>query len=62
MILAPFVQPLIVGSAYIFIPGCIAAMLGVLRTQKEDEMLQKELRGYQEYAEKVIYKLIPGVW
>jgi protein-S-isoprenylcysteine O-methyltransferase Ste14 len=28
----------------------------------EDEMLQKELKGYKEYAEKVRNKLIPKIW
>lgn len=62
MILASFVQPLIVGSVYAFIPVFFAAILVVIRTKMEDEMLQKELNGYEEYAEKVKYKLIPKVW
>ncbi len=62
MILASFVQPLIVGSVYGFIPGFFATILMAIRTKMEDEMLQKELNGYKEYAEKVKYKLIPKVW
>jgi protein-S-isoprenylcysteine O-methyltransferase Ste14 len=28
----------------------------------EDRTLQKELKGYREYTEKVRYRLIPGIW
>jgi len=28
----------------------------------EDKTLQAELAGYQEYAERVRYRLLPGIW
>ncbi len=28
----------------------------------EDTILQKELSGYAEYAKKVRYRLLPGIW
>ena len=28
----------------------------------EDRMLQNALNGYEEYASRVRYRLIPGVW
>jgi hypothetical protein len=28
----------------------------------EDRTLQNELPGYKEYAQRVRYKLVPGVW
>ena len=62
MILSSFVQPLMVGSAYALVPGILAAVLAVIRTMMKDEMLQKELKGYKEYAEKTKYRLIPKVW
>jgi len=34
----------------------------VLRTHLEDQTLQAELPGYAEYAHKVRYRLLPGVW
>jgi protein-S-isoprenylcysteine O-methyltransferase Ste14 len=37
-------------------------VLFVVRTAKEDAMLREELAGYQEYAERVRYRLVPGVW
>jgi len=62
MILASCVQPLVVGSVYAFIPSIFAAVLVVVRTKLEDEMLQKELYGYKAYTEIVKYRLIPKVW
>jgi protein-S-isoprenylcysteine O-methyltransferase Ste14 len=37
-------------------------ILFVIRTALEDRTLQKELPGYQEYALRVRYRLLPGVW
>jgi protein-S-isoprenylcysteine O-methyltransferase Ste14 len=34
----------------------------IRRTMVEDQMLRDELSGYAEYAAKVRYRLIPGVW
>ena len=50
------------GSLYALIPGVLIDVLYLIRTAKEDQMLQKELAGYQDYAEKVRYRLLPGIW
>lgn len=50
------------GSWYALIPGLAIDVLFVVRTAKEDAMLREELAGYQEYAERVRYRLVPGVW
>ena len=55
-------SPFIIGSAYALIPGAIAVILITIRTALEDKTLLKELNGYSEYAEKVKYRLIPGIW
>jgi protein-S-isoprenylcysteine O-methyltransferase Ste14 len=34
----------------------------IYRTMLEDQMLRDELAGYADYAAKVRYRLIPGVW
>jgi protein-S-isoprenylcysteine O-methyltransferase Ste14 len=34
----------------------------MLRTWLEDRTLQAELDGYADYARRVRYRLIPGVW
>jgi protein-S-isoprenylcysteine O-methyltransferase Ste14 len=36
--------------------------LFMLRTALEDRFLQDELAGYRDYANRVRYRLIPGVW
>lgn len=54
--------PLILGSLWALIPGTILTILFLIRTALEDKTLQNELEGYKEYAQKVTYRLIPGVW
>jgi len=34
----------------------------VVRTALEDKTLQAELDGYKDYAARVRYRLLPGVW
>jgi protein-S-isoprenylcysteine O-methyltransferase Ste14 len=50
------------GSWLAAIPGLLAAAGFVVRTVLEDRTLRAELRGYQEYASRVRYRLVPGVW
>jgi protein-S-isoprenylcysteine O-methyltransferase Ste14 len=38
------------------------ALLFIARTAKEDRMLCEELDGYKDYAKRVRYRLVPGVW
>ena len=40
----------------------LAALMMFIRTVYEDRMLNKELAGYAEYAQKVRYRLFPGFW
>jgi protein-S-isoprenylcysteine O-methyltransferase Ste14 len=54
--------PLSLGSLFTFIPASLIVVLFILRTSLEDKTLQEELPGYKEYAQKVRYRLIPGVW
>jgi protein-S-isoprenylcysteine O-methyltransferase Ste14 len=53
---------LCLGSVWALIPAGLASALLILRTRWEDQTLQAELPGYQEYTRRVRYKLIPGVW
>lgn len=53
---------LALGSLWALIPACIASMVLIVRTQWEDQTLHEELSGYKDYAMRVGYKLIPGVW
>jgi len=53
---------LAMGSLWALIPAAIASVVLVLRTLWEDATLKAELPGYQDYAQRVRYRLIPGVW
>ena len=44
------------------IPGVLAALLTVVRTALEDKTLLEELGDYRDYAQRVRYRLLPGVW
>ncbi len=50
------------GSWYALVPGLAIDILFIIRTAKEDKMLRDELVGYKDYAQRVRYRLIPGVW
>jgi protein-S-isoprenylcysteine O-methyltransferase Ste14 len=54
--------PLLLDSAWAFVPAFLLGIVMVLRTALEDSTLQKELPGYAEYARKTRYRLLPGVW
>jgi protein-S-isoprenylcysteine O-methyltransferase Ste14 len=50
------------GSVWMLIPGAAALIIAVIRTALEDRTLQEELPGYQEYAQRVRYRLFPGIY
>jgi protein-S-isoprenylcysteine O-methyltransferase Ste14 len=52
----------VLGSWWALLPGGLIGVLFIIRTALEDKMLQQELPGYREYAQKVRYRLFPGVW
>jgi protein-S-isoprenylcysteine O-methyltransferase Ste14 len=54
--------PLCLGSLWALIPGFTSTLIMILRTRWEDATLQAELTGYKQYAERVRYRLVPGVW
>ena len=54
--------PLLLDSLLAFPPIVLLCIGIVIRTGLEDKTLQAELPGYREYAQKVRYRLVPGVW
>ncbi len=54
--------PLMLGSWWALIVSGVVVALYVLRTALEDRLLQAELDGYPQYAGKVRFRLLPGVW
>jgi protein-S-isoprenylcysteine O-methyltransferase Ste14 len=53
---------LALGSLWATIPAGLTACLLVVRTALEDRTLQDELPGYRDYARRVRYRLLPGIW
>lgn len=56
------VSPLILGSWWGMIPAAVLTIAFFLRTAMEDRTLQEELPDYAAYAQKVRYRLLPGIW
>ena len=50
------------GSVWTLVPAAVALIITVIRTVLEDQTLQEELPGYREYARRVRYRLIPGIY
>jgi protein-S-isoprenylcysteine O-methyltransferase Ste14 len=61
-IVSAFAAPLALGSLWALIPAAITLCLLVVRTALEDRTLQDELDGHREYAARVRYRLLPGLW
>jgi protein-S-isoprenylcysteine O-methyltransferase Ste14 len=55
-------MPLLLDSAWSFIPVIVFGIFFFIRTHLEDRFLHENLPGYKEYAQKVRYRLLPGVW
>jgi protein-S-isoprenylcysteine O-methyltransferase Ste14 len=53
---------LALGSYWSLVPGLGYVALLVLRTAREDRVLREQLPGYAEYAGRVRFRLLPGVW
>ena len=54
--------PFFLDSLWALLPTAFTAVVLVIRTSLEDRFLQAELEGYRDYAGRVHYRLLPGVW
>jgi protein-S-isoprenylcysteine O-methyltransferase Ste14 len=54
--------PVFLDSQWALFPALAFSAILVLRTGLEDRTLQTELPGYREYAQKVRFRLLPGIW
>jgi len=61
-IVANFAMPLLLDSLWALVPAVLVNCLLIVRTALEDRTLQEELEGYRDYAGRVLYRLLPGVW
>jgi protein-S-isoprenylcysteine O-methyltransferase Ste14 len=62
MILFELAISTLLASWWALAAGGLCASLIILRTALEDRALQAELGGYGEYARRVRYRLVPGIW
>ena len=49
-------------SVWTLIPAAVALIISAIRTALEDRTLQEELPGYGDYARRVRYRWIPGIY
>jgi protein-S-isoprenylcysteine O-methyltransferase Ste14 len=63
------VCPFLLAGGGLALGSWLAALIGLLlvlpilrRTAHEDRVLREQLEGYAAYAQKVRYRLLPGVW
>ena len=55
-------MPLVMGSWWAFLVMVPYVLAIVTRIKDEETLLTKELEGYQEYKEKVRWRLVPHIW
>ncbi len=54
--------PFLLLSPWAIAPAALTAAWVVVRTALEDRFLRRELPGYEGYAARVRWRLVPGVW
>lgn len=54
--------PIALGSWWAALPVLVLPYILAVRIRTEEATLARELDGYEEYAQKVRYRLIPGIW
>lgn len=62
MVVLYIVSPLVLGSYWAVLPALVIIPVIIARILDEEVALEKDLPGYQEYKQKVMYRLIPFVW
>lgn len=61
-ILAMIATPVMLGSLWALLPAAYVVCMFIARTSLEDRTLQEELDGYKEYAQRIRFRLVPGLW
>ncbi|NDJ54055.1 MAG: isoprenylcysteine carboxylmethyltransferase family protein [Chloroflexi bacterium] len=62
VVFAYLATPFALGTLWVLIPVLLWLVAIVVRTALEDQTLQTKLPGYAEYAQRVRYRLFPGIW
>ena len=55
-------SPVALGSFWALIPALFIVPILVARLRNEEQVLLRDLPGYEEYTHKVRYRLLPGIW
>lgn len=55
-------MPLMLRSPWALACAFVGLAVIIMRTAMEDRFLQEQLAGYADYARRVRYRLLPGVW
>lgn len=62
MLLSVAAFPLVMASYWAFVPTLVSITILVIRTVLEDRFIMDALTGYNEYAARTKFKLIPGIF
>lgn len=54
--------PFFLDSLWALLPAVLLVIILAVRTRLEDELLQEQLEGYIDYAGRVRWRLLPGIW
>lgn len=55
-------SPVALGSWWAILPAAVILPILVIRILNEEQVLVRELPGYQEYRQETRYRLLPGIW
>jgi len=55
-------SPLALGSYWALIPALLLPVILAARIDNEEQLLRSSLTGYEEYCQKVKYRLLPFIW
>lgn len=62
MVASTVATPMLLGTLWALIPAGMTLGVSIVRTAFEDRMLRRELEGYRDYAARVRFRLLPGIW
>ena len=61
-LLSYLAMPPFLDASWAWLPAAFLTIVLFIRTYLEDKTLQEELEGYRDYAQRVRFRLLPGVW
>lgn len=61
-IIVYLLTPILLNSIWALVPALMLVIALIVRTALEDQTLQAELPGYQEFTQSTRYRLLPGIW